>query len=194
VEFLLTILSFSTMGSFYKNCVFLLRRNSKSDRFHRLCPGPLLLICALTSTMATSAPVSALTPEEQAVLVPIQELFDGIAKRNGDAMKRVVLPEGGATIIRHNQVLHFTLKTFCERPFPPGALSLEEKIYDPLVRIDDNIAMVWARYEVLIDGKLDHWGTDIINLVFVDGKWMIAGVLDNSRRSDEPVKPLTLGN
>lgn len=194
VEFLLTILPFSTMGSFYKNCVFWLRRNSKSNRFHRLCRGPLLLICPLTFAMATSAPVSALTPEEQAVLVPIQDLFDGIAKRNVDAMKKVVLPEGGATIIRHNQVFHFTLKTLCERPFPPGALSVEEKIYDPLVRIDDNIAMVWARYEVLIDGKLDHWGTDIINLVFVNGKWMIAGVLDNSRRSDEPLKPLTLGN
>jgi hypothetical protein len=141
--------------------------------------------------MATSAPVNALTPEEQAVLIPIQELFDGIAKRNRDAMKSVVLPEGGATIIRHNQILHFTLKTLCERPLPSSAVSLEEKIYDPLVRIDDNIAMVWARYDFLIDGKLDHWGTDIINLVFVDRKWTIAGVLDNSRRSDEPVKPLT---
>jgi hypothetical protein len=30
--------------------------------------------------MATSAPVNALTPEEQAVLVPIQDFFDGIAK------------------------------------------------------------------------------------------------------------------
>src|SRR5258708_5920815 len=181
------------MGSFYKDCVFWSRRNSKSDRFHRLCLGPLPLICALTSAMATSAPVSELTPEEQAVLVPIQDLFDGIAKRNVEAMKRVVLPEGGATIIRHNQVLHFTLKTLCERPFPPGPLSVEEKIYDPLVRIDDNIAMVWARYEVLIDGKLDHWGTDIINLVFVDRQWMFAGVLDNSPRRDDPVRPLTLG-
>jgi hypothetical protein len=140
--------------------------------------------------MATSAPVSALTPEEQAVLVPIQELFDGIAKRNGDAMKRVVLPEGGATITRHNQVLHFTLKTLCERPFPPGGLSLEEKIYDPLVRIDDNIAMVWARYEFLIDGKLDHWGTDII--VFVNGKWMIAGVLESHSAMNQTLNSLRL--
>ncbi len=108
--------------------------------------------------------MNALTPEEKAVLVPIQDL----SKRDRDAMKRVVLPEGGATIIRHNQILHFTLEALCERSFPPDALSLEEKIYDPLVRIDDNIAMVWARYEFLIDGKLDHWGTDIINLVFVD--------------------------
>jgi putative lumazine-binding protein len=154
----------------------------------------MLFICALTSTMATSTPVNALTPEEQAVLVPIQDLLDGIAKRDQYAMKRVVVPEGGATIIRHNQILHFTLKTLCERPFPPGTVSLEEKIYDPLVRIDDNIAMVWARYEFLIDGKLDHWGTDIINLVFVDGKWVIAGVLDNSRRSDGPARPLTFGS
>src|ERR1700747_1963171 len=182
------------MGSFHENCRFWLWCNPKPNCFHRLCSGPLLLVCALIPTMATSAPVNALTPEEQPVLVPIQDLCDGIAKRNVDAMKRVVLPEGGATIIRHNQVLHFTLKTLCERPFPPGALSLEEKIYDPLVRIGVNIAMVWARYEFLIDGKLDHWGTDIINLVFVDGRWVIAGLLDNSRRSDGPARPLTFGS
>jgi len=102
--------------------------------------------------------MNALTPEEQAVLVPIQDLFDGIAKRDRDAMKRVVLPEGGATIIRHNQILHFTLEALCERSFPPDALSLEEKIYDPLVRIDDNIAMVWARYEFLIESETRSLG------------------------------------
>jgi hypothetical protein len=36
--------------------------------------------------MATSAPVNALTPQEQAVLVPIQDLFDGIAKRNNESI------------------------------------------------------------------------------------------------------------
>jgi hypothetical protein len=120
--------------------------------------------------MATSAAINALTPEEQAVLVPIQDLFDGIAKRDRDAMKRVVLPEGGATIIRHNQILHFTLEALCKRPFPPDALSLEEKIYDPLVRIDDNIAPpaiffgLAARDLAVQDGPLTSRGPTVRRL------------------------------
>jgi hypothetical protein len=43
--------------------------------------------------------------------------------------------------------------------------------------------MVWARYEFLIDGKVDHWGTDLINLIRRDGRWMIAGLADNSKRN-----------
>jgi hypothetical protein len=58
---------------------------------------------------------------------------------------------------------------------------VEERIYDPLIRIDDSVALIWARYTLTIDGKLDHCGTDIVNLVRLDGKWLIAGLADNSR-------------
>ena len=130
------------------------------------------------------------TPQEKAVLAPIHELFDSIAKRDRAGMLRVVLPEGGATLIRHNQIFHFTLKALVERPFPDTPEPIVERIYDPLIRIDDNIAVVWARYEVFLGGNLDHWGTNLINLVLVDGKWLITGVLDNSRRNEEAQKPL----
>jgi len=44
--------------------------------------------------------------------------------------------------------------------------------------------------QIAIDGD----AFDLARYAPGNGKWMIAGVLDNSRRSDEPVKPLTLGN
>lgn len=57
----------------------------------------------------------------------------------------------------------------------------EERMPHPLVRIDHNIAMVWGAYEVLRNGQPDHCGTNIFTLVRRDGRWIIAGVADNSR-------------
>jgi hypothetical protein len=50
------------------------------------------------------------------------------------------------------------------------------------VRIDHDLAMVWGRFEFLVDGKLDHCGTDLFNLVREDGKWLIASVADTGRK------------
>lgn len=125
-------------------------------------------------------PASDLTPEEQAVLAPIQALFDGLAKRDKAAMLALLLPDGEATIIRHGKIIQLKLPALVDR-IPTGTDEIEERIYDPLIRIDNDIAMVWARYEFFFNGKLHHCGTDVFNLVRCDGRWLIAGVADNSR-------------
>jgi hypothetical protein len=33
-----------------------------------------------------------------------------------------------------------------------------------------------------VDGKVDHCGTDLFNLVRTDGKWLIASVADTGRK------------
>ena len=46
------------------------------------------------------------------------------------------------------------------------------------MRIDNDLAVVWAPFEFLVDGKVDHCGTDLFYLARVDGKWLIAAVAD----------------
>ena len=53
---------------------------------------------------------------------------------------------------------------------------------DPLVRIDHDLAMVWAPFEFLVDGKPDHCGTDLFGLVRSDGKWLIASIADTGSK------------
>ncbi len=50
-----------------------------------------------------------------------------------------------------------------------------------LVRIDHDLAVVWAPFEFLVDGRVDHCGTDLFNLVRLDGKWFIASIADTGR-------------
>ena len=54
---------------------------------------------------------------------------------------------------------------------------LEEPIYHPLIRIDHDLAMLWARYDFFIDGALHHVGANIFSLLKRDDRWL------NLRRS-----------
>ena len=124
----------------------------------------------------------AATPDEQAVLVPINEMFDGMAKRDAAAIKAPTLPRGTMVLMRDGKPTQITFEAFAERVGKPGKTQIEERIHDPLVRIDNDLAMVWAPFDFLVDGKVDHCGTDLFNLVRTDGKWLIASVADTGRK------------
>ena len=62
-----------------------------------------------------------------------------------------------------------------------GTARLEERFYNPLVRVDDDIAMVWAHYDFLTDGEVHHWGTNILSFLKQDGQWRAFSVADNGR-------------
>ena len=124
----------------------------------------------------------AATPEEQAVLASVQAMFDGMAKRDAAAIKEPTLPGGTMVLMRDGKPTQMTFEAFAERVDKPGTTQIEERIHDPLVRIDNDLAMVWAPFEFLVDGKVDHCGTDLFNLVRKDGKWLIASVADTGRK------------
>ena len=51
------------------------------------------------------------------------------------------------------------------------------------MRTDHDLAVVWAPFEFLVDGKPDHCGTDLFNLVQTGGKWLIAGIADTGTKA-----------
>ncbi len=147
----------------------------------------LRLRCVLFVVIATTfgfltASLHAATSEEQAVLAPVNAMFDGMAKRDAKAMKQPLLPGGTMVLMRDGKPTQMTFEAFADRVGRPGTTHIEERIHDPLVRIDHDLAMVWAGFEFLVDGKVDHCGTDLFNLVREDGKWLIAAIADTGRK------------
>jgi hypothetical protein len=140
----------------------------------------LAAVCVALGSVGTLA--DAATPEEQAVLAPVQAMFDGMAKRDAAAIKKPTLPGGVMVLMRDGKPTQMTFEDFADRVGKPGKTRIEERIHDPLVRIDNDLAMVWAPFEFLTDGKVDHCGTDLFNLVREDGKWLIASVADTGRK------------
>ncbi|HEY7209673.1 MAG TPA: nuclear transport factor 2 family protein [Bryobacteraceae bacterium] len=129
------------------------------------------------------APLLAATAEEQAVIAPIQAMFEGMTKRNAAAIKQPLLPGGTMVLMRDGKPVQMTFEAFAERVAKPGTTHIEERIYDPLVRIDHDLAVIWAPFDFLVDGKVDHCGTDLFTLVQRGGKWLIASIADTATRT-----------
>lgn len=155
-------------------------RNCRRDWMSRALPA--LLLAFSLPVWAAGSEKKALTPEERAVLAPLAKVFDGIAKHDRGLVKEQLLPGGMVTLKRSDRIVQMSFDQFVERIPATGKEKLEERIHDPLIRIDDDIAIIWAPYVFLIDGKGDHEGTDSVNLVKKDGRWLIAGIADNGRK------------
>jgi hypothetical protein len=144
----------------------------------------ILTLCLLAFA---TLPIAALaSPEEDAVLAPVNALFDGMSHRDAAAIKAPAIP--GATLIffRDGKPAQITIEAFAERignPSPAAAkTAIRESIHSPVIHIDNDLAVVWAPFDFTIDGKVDHCGTDLFNLMRVDGQWRVTSITWNSRK------------
>ena len=128
------------------------------------------------------SPAAESAAEERAVLASFQALLDGLGKRDKAVMMAQVLPGGSAVLMRNGKPAQMTLEMLTDRLSQPGSEAREERIHNAIVHVDGDVATVWAPFEFLVDGKIDHCGRDIANLIRVDGRWIIAAIEDNGRK------------
>jgi hypothetical protein len=147
----------------------------------------LVAAIALTGTAITC--LQAATPDEDAVLAPINAMFAGMSARDAAAIKLPAIPGATMVLMRDGKPSQMTIEAFADRlgKPSPNAKPIAERIHDPLIKIDNDLAVVWAPFDFYADGKVDHCGTDLFNLVRIDGKWLIASVADTGRK-DCPAK------
>ena len=138
----------------------------------------LSAIAAIAMTLSFVPASDAASAEEKAVLASFQAMLDGLGKRDKAAMMEHLLPGGSATLMRNGKPLQMTFDSLTDRLSQPGPETPEERIHDAWIRVDGDIAIIWAPFEFLLDGKLDHCGRDIANLVRVDGRWLISSIED----------------
>jgi hypothetical protein len=129
--------------------------------------------------VATSLPALA---QDSVVLTPIRAMFQGMTERDPAAVRAAALPGTVLVLMRDGKPEQLTIEAFADHLSKPSKSHIEERIHDPLIRIDHDLAMVWAPFEFLVDGKPDHCGTDLFNLVHTDGKWLIAGIADTGSK------------
>ena len=142
-----------------------------------------LPLLAALCPLALHAAAPADTPDEQAVLAPIQAMFAGMSARDAAAIKKPTMLGGVMVLMRDGKPVQMTLEAFADRVGKPGTTQIGERIHDPLIRIDNDLAVVWAPFDFLVDGKVDHCGTDLFNLVRVDRRWVIATVADTGTKT-----------
>ena len=72
----------------------------------------------------SSVSLHAVTPEEQAVLAPVQAMFDGMAKRDAAAIKEPLLPGGTMVLMRDGKPTQMTFDDFAARVGEPGTTAI----------------------------------------------------------------------
>src|SRR6185503_13106499 len=103
-----------------------------------------LFIFAAVLAVVPANGAAAETAAEHEVLAPIHAMFNGMSRRDASAIKAPTLTGGTMVLMRDGKPAQMTFEAFAERVGKPGKAQIEERIHDPLVRIDNDLAVVWA--------------------------------------------------
>ena len=148
----------------------------------------MLLALLLAADTAKLPKWNALPPDgtpEAAVMAPIDGLFAGLEARDPAKILAQTRPEGGATAVAEKPdgtraIRHESWADFAAR-IKAGPEHYREKLLDPAVEIDGDIAMVWGRYVFTIDDKVHHCGVDHFDLIRENGAWKVLNLTWSSR-------------
>lgn len=150
---------------------------------------PILLPLLLQITPVQPLPKGTGLPppvtEEEGVLTAVNRLFTGIAARDAKAIGDTLRPDATATIAAEKPdgtraITHLSRDALLSR-FTPGPERYEERLTDPAIEIDGDIAYVWGRYDFFIDGKRHHCGYDHFDMVRENGSWKVQNITWSSR-------------
>jgi len=151
---------------------------------------------AIVGLLLAAAPLPAQGPGEREVLAVVQRLLDGMRAADTATVRSVFHPDARlvTTGVRDGEVRVgiVALDSFIQAV--GGATEVwDERIHEPEVRIEDNLAFVWAAYTFYAGGRLSHCGIDAFQLVRTVEGWRIISIAD-TRRIDACTAPERIGS
>jgi hypothetical protein len=141
----------------------------------------------LVAALALSAPsVLSAQSDTAAVMAPVHRLFDAMRAHDSAAVRSVFAPGARLTSssIRNGTpvVQGDAIDGFINAVGRPSTDKFDERISDPVVHIDDGLAMVWVKYSFYLNDKFSHCGVDAFLLAQDTSGWKILTIGDTRRR------------
>ena len=144
-------------------------------------------IVGITVCMLVVRPGLAQSTAEKEVLAVVTRMFEGMRTADS-AMVRSTM----ATGIRFASVnarstpaaIEFESVDGWVRGIAGSNRRWDEQVYDVQVRVDDNMAQVWAPYTFYLDRTLSHCGIDAFELLKDATGWKITQLADTRRREN----------
>jgi hypothetical protein len=125
--------------------------------------------------------------EREAVMAPIRQLFDGMRQHDSVAVQSAFAPEGRLLSVdaRSGSVVLRVIRPeqFAGAVGRAQGAAWDEPIYDPEIRIDGDLAMVWARYDFLLGTTWSHCGVDAFMLAKLADGWKITQIADTRQQT-----------
>ena len=150
----------------------------------------LLLQVTPVQPLPKAVPLPPPDAETAAVLAPIERMFAALTARDAAAILAQTRTGGHATAVVDmpdgmKRVASRSWADFAEG-IKDGPGKLEERLINPVVEIDGDIAMVWSSYVFLIDGKLSHCGVDHFDMIRDAGGWKVQNITWTQRQTNCP--------
>ena len=127
--------------------------------------------------------------DEAAILTTINALFAAFEAGDGTAMLKHVYAEGRITGVGKRPDGSNGAR---QRSFAEYASGLKrgsgfvERISRPMIKIDAVIAVVWAPFTIVADGKIKSCGFDHFDMVRDMGAWKVANLTFSTRTDCAP--------
>ena len=135
----------------------------------------------------------SLAPAEDAVLDVIQRFFDTISDKDVETARELLLTDGQFVSIRTVDGKR-VVRASSAQDFLDGLARSEgewlERMWEPEVSIQGDLATVWTPYDFHVDGVFSHCGVDALDLIRIDGSWRITAVTYTVERKDCAPNPL----
>ena len=149
--------------------------------------------CAVYLLAVGCTPSDKFAEDKQSALATVQTLFDAMAA--GDAAMASELFVDNAQLTRVDadstgagQATNSAAAWLAGLPAEPDVYL--ERMFSPVAHVDGDLAMVWAPYDFHRRGEFSHCGTNVIQMVRVQGRWRILSVTYSVQRQDCPARPV----
>ncbi len=146
-----------------------------------IAPAAALLAAALLAAAApATAPAAGEAPDQAAVLAAVGELLHAVNTADAALLGRVVLPGASIAVQRYapdgSLVSRQLTVAQMQASFAGDRGKVDERLQDPLVMVQRDLAHVWSRYTIDVDGKRLHCGVDSFGLARIDGRWRVTSL------------------
>ncbi|PCI62545.1 MAG: hypothetical protein COB37_06535 [Kordiimonadales bacterium] len=156
----------------------------------------LFCIAAVTGLLASHSPVLAEdsgVTNEAAAMATVERFFKAINAADTEAMSNILKPGAKFTTVFDTPDGALGSSVDLVSSFLPSMKTgpkITERFWNPKLLANDRIAVFWARYDMHLDGKYSHCGTDVFDLIKSGDTWQIMNIRVTVQSSGCPTSPL----
>jgi hypothetical protein len=142
--------------------------------------GFLAPVAPLSAQTAGADPEASRLAARAEVLRTVREALLTLGRRDVQVLRGYFIPRAMLIAVTDLQEERTTqvrsLDEFMDS-LAAVTVPISERIWDPEVRVDGGVALVWAPYDLYIGGGFSHCGHDLFQFVDTEHGWKLASIL-----------------